>query len=200
MKRVILLRHGRTAANDGHLYCGSTDLPLSEGGREALLELRERGGYPSAEGMRIFTSGMRRADETLRILYGDLERTAVPELREMDFGAFEMHSYEQLKDDPAYRAWCDGDNEANVAPGGESGAGMTLRVLEGFHRLLEENDAFLLVSHGGPIAAVMGDLFPEEGKNRFQWQPNNGRGYVLELDGAARSWRTIPGEEQNNGG
>ena len=195
MKRVLLLRHGRTEANDKWLYCGSTDLPLSEGGREALLTPRNKGGYPSAEGMRIFTSGMRRADETLRLLYGDLERTAVPELRELDFGAFEMHSYEQLKDDPVYRAWCDGDNDANLTPGGESGALMRRRVLEGFEHLLRENDSFLLVSHGGPIAAVMARLFPGEGKNRFQWQPENGKGYLIEMDGADRSWRAVPGEE-----
>ena len=34
--RLILLRHGLTEANERHLYFGSTDLPLSERGREAL--------------------------------------------------------------------------------------------------------------------------------------------------------------------
>ena len=27
--RILLLRHGITEANEKHLYCGSTDLPLS---------------------------------------------------------------------------------------------------------------------------------------------------------------------------
>ena len=34
--RILLLRHGITEANEKHLYCGSTDLPLSRAGREAL--------------------------------------------------------------------------------------------------------------------------------------------------------------------
>lgn len=34
--RILLLRHGITEANEKHLYCGSTDLPLSPGGRAAL--------------------------------------------------------------------------------------------------------------------------------------------------------------------
>ena len=35
--RLILIRHGKTEANEKHLYCGSTDLPLSEAGKAALL-------------------------------------------------------------------------------------------------------------------------------------------------------------------
>ena len=31
---VFLIRHGRTLANEQHLYCGSTDLPLSRAGRD----------------------------------------------------------------------------------------------------------------------------------------------------------------------
>ena len=30
---IYLIRHGKTEANEKHLYCGSTDLPLSEKGR-----------------------------------------------------------------------------------------------------------------------------------------------------------------------
>ena len=28
--KLILIRHGKTVANENHLYCGSTDLPLDE--------------------------------------------------------------------------------------------------------------------------------------------------------------------------
>ena len=40
--RLVLLRHGRTAANDARLYCGATDVALSEAGRSQLLQRRER--------------------------------------------------------------------------------------------------------------------------------------------------------------
>ena len=39
MKRCMLIRHGRTEANEKWLYCGSTDLSLSDAGREELLVL-----------------------------------------------------------------------------------------------------------------------------------------------------------------
>ena len=33
---IYLIRHGKTSANEKHLYCGSTDLPLSNAGKEEL--------------------------------------------------------------------------------------------------------------------------------------------------------------------
>ena len=51
------------------------------------------------------------------------------------------------------------------------------RVLEAFSEL---KDNTVLICHGGVIAAIMGHLFPEEGKSRYDWQPTNGKGYRLE--------------------
>ena len=190
--RLILIRHGRTRANDDYLYCGSTDLPLSDSGREELMRRRAEGGYPSAVGLRIYSSGLLRTEETLELLYKPLRHTVLPAMREMDFGRFEMHSYDQLKEDPVYRAWCDGDNEANVTPGGESGELMRARVLAALEELIGKGEDALIVTHGGPIAAVMAHLFPGEGKNRFDWQPKNGAGYEIILTDQERSWRPIP--------
>ena len=47
--RLILLRHGLTEANERHLYFGSTDLPLSERGREALRRSKDSGGEEQTE-------------------------------------------------------------------------------------------------------------------------------------------------------
>ena len=169
---IYLIRHGKTEANEKHLYCGSTDLALSEKGREELAGLRY-----DIQNVRFLTSGMKRADETLGILFGDVPFEVEPQFREVDFGIFEMRGYEELKDDPAYQVWITGDNEANVPPRGESGAQMKQRVLEALSRIREDT---CIVTHGGVIASIMEHLFPEEGKNRYQWQPQNGRGYCLQ--------------------
>ena len=177
---IYLIRHGKTQANEQHLYCGSTDLSLSAAGREELRSMR----YDITPAGFV-TSGMKRTDETLQILFGTVPYFVDSRFREVDFGDFEMKSYEMLKDNPAYQAWLTGDNEANVPPGGESGAQMTRRVLEALREL---PDGTALVTHGGVIAAIMASLFPWEGKHRYQWQPLNGRGY--EISGS--SYRPIP--------
>ena len=180
--KLILIRHGKTEANEKHLYCGSTDLPLSDAGRAGLLEAKKTAALPDPAGMRILTSGMKRCEETLSLLFGETEHGIDPAFREMDFGAFEMRSYEEMKEDPAYIAWISGDNESNVAPGGESGKIMTDRVLEGLRCLRKDGRSTLLVTHGGVIAAIMDHLFPGEGKNRYEWQPSPGGGYEIDLD------------------
>ena len=183
---LYLIRHGKTHANEQHLYCGSTDLPLSEEGlaklRTAMMRLHATANQPSeSNGALFITSGMKRTNETLQALFGDVDYREEPRLREMDFGLFEMRSYEELKDDPLYQAWIAGDNHANLTPGGESGQMMLTRALEALHELdaFSEKD-LVIVTHGGVIAAVMQHLFPREDKNRYEWQPACGHGYALE--------------------
>ena len=168
---IYLIRHGKTEANEKHIYCGSTDLPLSETGRRELKELRY-----DIKNVRFLTSGMKRTDETLRLLFGDVPFDIEPKFRELNFGIFEMHSYEELKDTVAYQAWLAGDNQANVAPGGESGHQMQMRVLEALAEISEDT---CIVTHGGVIAIIMEHLFPEENKNRYEWQPRPGQGYMI---------------------
>lgn len=169
--KIYLIRHGKTAANERRLYCGSTDLGLSEAG---IAELRDI--HYDISHVRFLTSGMKRADETLRILFGAVPFARDRRFREVDFGVFEMHSYDELRDRPDYQAWLTGDNEINVPPGGESGTQMRARVLDAFREIREDT---CLVTHGGVIAAIMAELFPGEGKSRYQWQPHNGHGYCI---------------------
>ena len=172
---IYLIRHGKTEANEKHLYCGSTDLPLSQTGMEELRALRY-----DVKNVRFLTSGMERTNGTLRVLFGDVPYEVDPRFREVDFGVFEMHSYAELKDRPDYQAWITGDNEANVPPMGEIGDQMKARVLQAFSEIQEDT---CLIAHGGVIAAIMEHLFPGEGKHRYQWQPKNGGGWILEGSG-----------------
>ncbi len=148
--KIVLLRHGLTEANEKHLYCGSTDLPLSPAGRAALRRLEM-----PAPGTRFISSGMRRCNETLEALFGAVAYETEPDFREIDFGDFEMKDYETLRNDSAYRAWLAGDNEKNTPPHGESGEEMTRRVLAAFARVTEDGRDAVIVTHGGVIAAIM---------------------------------------------
>ena len=172
---IFLIRHGITRGNQERLYYGSTDLELAPEGIRELKQLR----YDVPEDCRFFTSGMRRTEQTLSLLFGEVPHTAEPRLREMDFGRFEMRSYQQLKDDPDYLAWIDGDIFANVPPGGESSYQMAQRALEAFREIAAAAENAVIVTHGGCIAAIMTTLFPEARKNIYEWQPHPGHGYCL---------------------
>ena len=177
---IYLIRHGKTEANEKHLYCGSTDLPLSDAGREELSKLRY-----DIKNIRFLTSGRSRTNETLQILFGDVPYAVDPRFREVDFGIFEMHSYEELKDTPSYQEWLTGNNDTNIPSNGESGAQMRERVLAAFSEIREDA---CIITHGGCIAAIMEHLFPNENKNRYEWQPKNGCGYVIRNN----SYEVIP--------
>ena len=193
-RQILLLRHGRTKANEEHLYCGSADWPLSEEGREHLKQ--KRGAY-GIKWESFYTSGLIRTKETLELLFGKEaselqfgEQGAViaePDLREMDFGAFEGKSYEMLREDPAYQEWISGDNESKCCPGGESGGQMRERVLHALDRILQRDPAerIVVITHGGPIAAIMHELFPEKNLNRYEWQPECGEGYLVRITGSS---------------
>ncbi len=200
---ILLLRHGRTKANEEHLYCGSTDWPLSEEGRERLRQ--KRGAY-CTDWESFYTSSLIRTKETLELLFGEQEAVIEePDLREMDFGAFEGKSYEMLRSDLAYQEWISGDNERKICPGGESGEQMKERVLRAVDRILLNDSAerIVIVTHGGPIAAIMQQLFPEKNLNRYEWQPECGEGYLLRITGSSLAEcaaeyekRTTRGENQ----
>ena len=168
---IYFIRHGKTEANERHLYCGSTDLPLTEAGKEELRKL-----HYDIKNVRFITSGMKRTNETLHILFGDAPFDTDPRFREVDFGIFEMLSFEQLKDTPDYQLWITGNNEANIPPNGESGVQMTEHVLEAFSEIREDT---CIITHGGVIAAIMEHLFPNENKSRYAWQPKPGGGYAI---------------------
>lgn len=176
--KLVLIRHGKTEANEKHAYLGSTDQPVTAASFEEISEKRKQGIYPDPEGYHVYTSGMRRTEDTLTAVYGNLAHDVLTEFREIDFGEFECRTYEELKDLPSYQAWLS-DFENMPCTGGESYAAMKERVFAGLKKLLSRNEDAILFTHGGPCAAIMAELFPEEGKNFYEWNPRHGEGYFI---------------------
>jgi alpha-ribazole phosphatase len=152
------------------------------------------------------SSGLVRARETLELLFPASRDNAVviPELGEYRFGAYEGQSYDQLKDDRAYRRWID-DQIAWEAkrrgglvrcPNGENRRMFERRVAKGISLALHEavtrrTAQIVLVSHGGVIASRMNACFPDR-RNFYQWQPRYGRGYLVRVeDGRWVAYREV---------
>ena len=179
MSVLHLIRHSLTEGNERRLYYGSSDIPLSENGVRRILEHVEAGDYPSIEGVDVLTSGMLRTEQTLELIYGKVPHGTEPRLREMDFGKFEMHGYEELKDWPEYQKWLETDFMESRVPGGESGNDVRARAIEAAKDIIARDRDTLIVCHGGVILILMAWFFPQEEKNMYEWQPQPSEGYSI---------------------
>ncbi len=194
MTKLYLIRHGITAGNLQKLHYGSTDLPLAKEGREEIAWRAINGCYPAAE--QFFTSGLRRTEETLELIYGPVPHEQLPDLREFDFGEYEMKSYDELKELPAYQAWASDPKGDSPCPGGESNRQFGERILRGYRTLLPRlTKDTAVVCHGGTIGTLLSiEIFPDEKKNFLEWLPQPGGGYAIALEnGAPVSWEALPG-------
>ena len=187
---LTLIRHGLTEGNVKRLYYGSTDLPLLEESVEMLKCANINGIYPTAP--LFFTSGMKRTEQTLEALYGSIGHGILSGLREIDFGDFEMRTYEELKEDPAYLNWISGDTETDRVPNGESGLIVTQRALNDLEPLICGDTDAVCLTHGGVIGGLMFHWFPSE-NGRFDYTPDPGTGYsILFEEGVPVSYIKIP--------
>lgn len=147
MKRLFLVRHGKTYFNTIKKTQGWCDSPLTEDGIEDAKKVRS---YLMESGVYFdcgYSSTLGRSRDTLEIIAeGYIEKTlASKDLRELSFGRFEGESYDLLPPLPF--------GDYFVRYGGESED----EGLERFNRAVIEimedvgNDNVLVVSHGSII-------------------------------------------------
>ena len=186
--KLTLLRHAQTEGSLRNLYYGAADIPALP---ESLSELHRRAGdYPTAQ--RYYTSGMLRTEQTLAAIYGSVPHTRLPGLREMDFGDFEMKSYEELKDTPAYQAWIT-DVEHNPCPHGESAPQVLRRSLAAITPVVQGTEDAVCVIHGGVTAGLMMAWF---GSGRYDYSVSPGQGFQVTFrEGQPVSYTRIPAAE-----
>ena len=181
--RLVMIRHGATASNREKRYLGKTDEPLSEEGRQALLDSLKIHSCPVPD--LLFASPMKRCFQTAQILYPELEPVRIAEWEEMDFGEFEGKNYRELNGDARYQAWIDSGGTL-AFPGGESAQTFQERCQKGFALCVEEmfqtrTDRAALVIHGGTIMSILKGYARPRGEY-FKWQIENGGYYRLTLD------------------
>lgn len=179
--KIHLIRHGLTEANEKGQYIGASDIDITTDGIIELETLRTTYAYPD---VRLFyVSPLARCVETLRVLYPEAQAIAVPELREMNFGAFEGKTAYELQGDPDYTAWTSGKLAA--PPGGESTAELTARVEEGFsavvrHLMSSGEREAVVITHGGIIMNLLASCALPRQPAAF-WRCDPGCGYTLRI-------------------
>lgn len=164
MTRILLVRHGETDWNaDGRLQ-GWAPVPLSADGRRQAQQLGEAVAK-QYEIDRLVSSDLHRARETAELLAEPLGVEVVLDRgwRERDLGVFQGLSYEAIDQrHPEYSLTQVGEAAIGARPdGGESLADLRDRALEAWNRVVTAagpEETHLVVSHGGPLYLVLGDL------------------------------------------
>ncbi|PID54404.1 MAG: phosphoglycerate mutase [Micrococcales bacterium] len=166
MPTVLLIRHGRTAANAAAVLAGrSPGVDLDEEGRRQVTALARRAAEVPLT--RMVASPMQRTVATARILLGGLAQA--PQLlvderiTECDYGEWTGKQLTDLAQEPMWRT-VQVHPSAAVFPGGEALAAVAARgvaairshdaVVRAEHG---EHAVWAAVSHGDIIKAVLAD-------------------------------------------
>lgn len=153
MALLGMIRHGRTAWNGEGRLTGRADIPLTEQGRGDLAGL---GPPEELNGAQWHVSPLLRARQTAAIISGGDRDIRIEErLVEMDFGAYEGRTLEELRVDP------DTDMAANegrgldfLPPGGESPRMVQHRLLPFLAELGRQGGRHIAVAHKSVIRGL----------------------------------------------
>jgi 2,3-bisphosphoglycerate-dependent phosphoglycerate mutase len=165
---LVLIRHGESQWNRLNMFTGWQDVDLSE---EGVAEAHRAGAMLKAEGRRLdiaFTSTLKRARNTLKIILSELEHKDVPIVQDSALNERDYGDLMGLNKDEARKRW--GDEQVHLwqrsydvaPPGGESLKDTAARVLPFFEkRIVPELQAgkdVLVVAHGNSLRALVMQL------------------------------------------
>lgn len=178
--KILLMRHGVTAANQKKLYNGRTDDPLCAEGIEQAVK---SGTDPKIKS--LYASPMKRAVETAKIKFPNAEITICGDLREMDFGDFEGRGFSELKDDAEYQRWFESGGTLEC-PNGEKMSDFGDRVCRTFDDIVRKHirrkeRQLVIVAHGGSLMAILG-RFGRPERPYHDWYVENCCGYRVHID------------------
>lgn len=159
--RIYLVRHGETTWNALTKFQGHTDVPLSDTGRKQAKMLAHR--LASVKFSGFYASDLQRAYKTAEIVAAPhgLNVIKMPELRELNFGAWEGLTRNEIKNsyDKELSQWWTSPLTARI-PLGETLSEVVERTTGAIKRIVESHQGgkVLVVSHGGAIRSIIASV------------------------------------------
>lgn len=179
---IYLFRHGLTKGNLNAQYIGHTDLPLTTDSISALRKIRATEHYPKVQA--VFSSPLKRCADSARIMFDNSNIIVINDFIEYDFGEFEGHTADELKNNDNFKAWLKGGTQARP-PFGESNEHFAKRVLTAFEKVINGclqtgTDSIAIVGHAGVLMTILSCYCLPEAP-MAHWQMDAGYGYKLRL-------------------
>jgi broad specificity phosphatase PhoE len=197
-RRVVVLRHGRTAFNAAGRIQGQLDVPLDEVGLAQATAVA--GVLAEAQPYAVVSSDLARARQTAEPLAArtGLPLRLDPRLREISLGAWEgMTADEAMAQYPAeHEAWARGEDvrrgggETYAEAGARAAACITEAVTE-----LPADCTLIAVTHGGTGRGALGVLLELDVADWWRLAPLGNTCWSV-LVGGLRGWRL---ERHNTG-
>ena len=183
--RLILVRHGESEGNRDRRFSISSEVELTEIGRQQAHEVAQRIKARFTPEL-IISSPFRRARQTSAIIGAELDLPieVVEDIHERDLGTLRGESYDRLRE--LVRQAPDFDPKQGWLwrpEGGESYEDVRLRVTAAFDRLLARfpEHEVVVVSHGGVMLSMWAHI---TGKWKGAHLPPNCGIVLVEHDGA----------------
>ena len=145
--KIYLIRHGETEWTISGQHTGTTDVPLTEKGKEDAMKLKKE--LQDISFQLVLSSPMQRAFNTCE-LAGFAKQTQLdPDLLEWNYGEYEGLTTKQIwKNDPHWEIFTSG------APGGESIADVGARATHILAKLKSVHGTVAVFSHGHFLRAL----------------------------------------------
>lgn len=179
---IYLFRHGITKGNLNAQYIGRTDYPLTMDSISRLRKIKATEHYPEVDA--VFTSPLRRAVESAKIMFPQNEPIVINDFTEYSFGEFEERTAEELKDNSDFLEWLRGDMNARP-PFGESNAEFTHRICCAFEKVVDGliktgTETSAIVCHAGVLMTILACYGLPEAP-MAHWQMDAGYGFKLRV-------------------
>nr|WP_239057834.1 histidine phosphatase family protein [Pseudodesulfovibrio sp. JC047] len=173
------MRHARTAGASGRCI-GRTPVPLSEAGREQVRQLVTSVGCIKFR--RLCTSPAQRAVDTITpmALIHDLQVQTVPELNEIDMGAWDGLPFDEVRQKYPDRYAERGNQFAEFRPpNGESFSDVAARAMPMVERLAQGQRPVLAVTHAGVLRSILCRVTGHPLDDLFHFKPEYVRSVVF---------------------
>jgi alpha-ribazole phosphatase/probable phosphoglycerate mutase len=176
--RIYLIRHGQVQNYEQIPVYGSTDVELTKVGEYQMEHLAERLRLTQIQA--VYSSDLKRSALGARIIgrHHDVPLTALPELREMHFGAWEGLNLEEVRSKYPDELDIRKSDLVDYAPpeGGESARQLAERVMPCIRKIMSENEGgdILLVAHGGVNRVILCHALGMDLKNIFNLRQDYG--------------------------
>ncbi len=158
MTRIILVRHGKSVANDKDIFAGHLDVDLHETGA-AQAKLTAEYIAENFKVDRVIASDLKRAFYTGKIIADRLGLSVTPDsgFREIDAGEWDGKVFSDLPRlyPDEFSKWRN-DIGNSMCTGGETTKELYERILKSLNRVVSENEGktVVIASHATPIRCV----------------------------------------------